>query len=375
MFAIVWSEKGLLTLACLFLVAIVASPAAADSRWYPPQFILKKGALSAANALVTDAAGDAAFGVPTDGQLLEDSPVLRLTLTGPPPARVMIYWRTAAMAGRYAQVEVAAPVEGTSTYNLERVNGWSGAAEELGFAFRAEPHQSIAVRSVALSQFSLFEILKAYWHQWDIEKSWAASDINFLTGTREFSSPLYPVPVFAGLTGLALVVFALGSLSRGFARPFNWHIVGGIILTVWVVSDAFWQARLWHQVNQTWEKFGRKTAEEKLLASDDAPLVVLAAKARQRISEHDARVFIASSVDVVGMLSAYYMSPFNTFWHRRGPELPAGDVFEPGDYILVVRPSQVDYDARAGTVRRPGDAVLNVRQIYANDSGALLKVI
>jgi hypothetical protein len=365
----------LLLLSFLFLVAIAVPAGAADSDWTTQKFTLQQGTLGDDMALVADSAGRISFTVPTNGQLLEENPFLSLSLDGLPPKRAMIYWRTGTADGQLAQVEVAPPVVGTSTYNLGNIRGWEGAVETLGITLQAAPDQPIKVRIVALSSPSLVDTLKVYSYNWSGHRGWLDSDINFITGTRAFNQPPYPVPYFAGLAAVALTLFGLAHLLRRRTRLFNWHIVGCIILCTWIVSDTFWQVRLWQQVSQTWDTFGGKTAGEKLLASEDAALVALARNARQRIPEPDARVFIASSVDVIGMLSAYYMSPLNTYWHRKGPELPTGDVFERGDYILMVRPLQVEYDARAGIVRRPGEAGLKVRQEYGSATGVLLKVI
>lgn len=359
----------------LLLVAIAVPSGAADSDWTTKQFTLQQGTIDDDMALVADSAGRISFTVPTNGQLLDENPLLSLSLDGLPPKRAMIYWRTGTKDGKLAQVEVAPPVVGTSTYNLGNVHGWEGAVETLGLTLQTAPYQPLKVRIVALSSPSLIDTFKAYSSNWSEHRGWLASDINFITGTRAFNQPPYPVPYFAGLAAVALILFGLAHLLRRRTRPFNWHFVGCIILCTWIVSDTFWQVRLWQQVSQTWDTFAGKTAGEKLLASSDAALVALARNARQRIPEPDARVFIASSVDAFGMLSAYYMSPLNTYWHRKGPELPTGDVFERGDYILMVRPLQVEYDARAGMVRRPGEAGLKVRQEYGSATGVLLKVI
>jgi hypothetical protein len=272
-------------------------------------------------------------------------------------------------------VEVPRLVAGDNTYNLGKVRGWEGAVEMLGFGFQTDPYQPIQLRTVSLSSPSLVDIIRPYWVNWSGHLGWLASDINYVTGTGAKKQPPFPVPYFAGLTALALILFGLVHLLYRRTRLFNWHIVGCIILCVWMATDTFWQVRLWQQVSQTWDTFGGKTAGEKLLASKDAPWVALAHNARLHIPNPDARVFIASSRDISGMLSAYYMSPLNTYWHRNGPELPSGDVFERGDYILLVRPSRVQYDASAGIVRRPGETDLKVRREYGNATGMLLKVI
>jgi len=364
-------------LSTLFFFTSFVSPAAVASDWSPRQFTIEQGtAVADGNemSLVADATGIVAFTVPVNGQLLQKNPLLTLFVDGQLPQRVMVYWQTKNAESKLARVEIAPPVTGSTTYNFDDINGWEGSVEMLGLALQGAPHQRIKVHMVSLGSPTLSDKLKTYWYNWSVHRGWRTSDINFITGTSEFNQLPYPAPYFAGLAVVVLTLFGLIHLLRRRTRSFSWQVIGCIILFSWIISDTFWHARLWQQVSQTWTTFGGKTAWGKLLASEDASLVLLTHNARQQISKPDARVFIASSSDVSGMLSAYYMSPFNPYWHRGGPELPDGDVFEAGDYILMVPPSQINYDARAGIVRRPGETALKVRQEYSNDTGVLLKV-
>ncbi len=362
----------------VFIFTILVPVAHADSDWPARTFSMEQGTVvsdSGVLALLADSNGVAAFILPTSGQLLETNPVITLTLDGKMPQRVLIYWRTQDTGAELSQVEVAPPFAGSNTYNLSDVSGWRGTIGTLGIALRGEPHQRFKVSMVSLGSPFWVDTIREYFHNWSGYRGWLASDINFITGTRAFGQTPHLVPYSVGLVVIALVVLAVAQLLWRRAHLFHWKSLGLVILGVWIISDSFWHGRLWQQAFETRNTFGGKTANEKLQASEDAPIVALTQNARQRVSQSNARIFIASSSDTVGMLTAYYMSPLNTFWHRGGPELPSGDVFMDGDYILMARPSQVQYDIRAGIVHRPGQAGLKVREEYRSADGVLLRVM
>jgi hypothetical protein len=362
----------------VFIFATHVTLAEADSEWPTGKFTLEQGTVvadSGVSTLLADSSGVVAFILPTSGELLQTNPLITLTLDGQMPQRVIIYWRTQDAGNEVSQTEVAPPVAGSTTYNLSDVPGWQGAVSTLGIALRGVPHQRFNISKVSLWSSSWLDTLTEYFHNWKGHRGWLVSDINFITGTRAFGQTPHLVPYSVGLVAITLVVLAVTHLLWRRAHLLHWKSLGFIVLCVWIISDSFWHGRLWQQAFQTWSIFGGKTTHEKLQASDDAPIVALTQNARQRISRLNARIFIASSSDTVGMLTAYYMSPLNTFWHRGGPELPSGDVFIDGDYILMAQPSEVEYDNGSGIIRRPGKAGLKVREEYRSDDGVLLRVM
>lgn len=361
----------------------IAFPADASStQWLPDQFKLETGTVVSAggsSALKPNNAGVLTLTFPVTGQSLDNQHLLRLIFEGPSPQRFLIFWQSDTVAGKLFHVEVAPPASGTSTLDLAEFTGWEGNAEILGIEFRLLPGQQLKLSNVALSSLSLVDAMKNYWYHWTVNRYWRHAEINRVTGTVDADAGPYPVPFFAGLTALALALLVFFRAARRDKGAFNWQVAGAIILCIWILSDSFWQLRLWRQAWATWDTFGGKTTQEKLLVSAHANLVGFTQQAKHHIQNSDARIFIASSGDDIGMVSAYFMAPFNTYWHRGGPELPAGDSFVSGDYILVVAPSGVevdlDLDLDSGTLRYAGEAGLKVSVEYDSASGALLKVM
>ena len=329
-----------LILLFLMLQLGIAFPADASStQWLPDQFKLETGtevSAGGSSALKPNNAGVLTLTFPVTGQSLDNQHLLRLIFEGPSPQRFLIFWQSDTVAGKLFHVEVAPPASGTSTLDLAEFTGWEGNAEILGIEFRLLPGQQLKLSNVALSSLSLVDAMKNYWYHWTVNRYWRHAEINRVTGTVDADAGPYPVPFFAGLTALALALLVFFRAARRDKGAFNWQVAGAIILCIWILSDSFWQLRLWRQAWATWDTFGGKTTQEKLLVSAHANLVGFTQQAKHHIQNSDARIFIASSGDDIGMVSAYFMAPFNTYWHRGGPELPAGDSFVSGDYILVV---------------------------------------
>ena len=74
------------------------------------------------------------------------------------------------------------------------------------------------------------------------------------------------------------------------------------------------------------------------------------------------------------MRSAYYMSPLNTYWHRKGPELPSAEQLTSGDYLLVIAPSAVRYNPDKGNLRYGAMDPIAIETVHRDRQGLLLRV-
>lgn len=357
---------------------VSALPAAAASTdWSPKQYKLTAGSAVADGdswALTPNSAGKISLTLPLVHQELDRQHLLTLVMEGPSPQQFTIKWVTENTPGQLRQIQLAPPIQGSVSYDLAEVPGWEGVAKAIELEFRFLPGQKVRVWKVTLASQTLDQALKKYWNNWAGEQFWSAPDINFIKGTTSGQGP-FPVPFFAGATGLVLLALGLLHVMRRTKGLLTWRVAGAAVVCMWIFSDVFWQLRLWRQVSQTWDTFGGKTSAEKLQASIDVPVVQLTEEAKQRIDDAAARVFVTSANDYAGMLSAYYMSPLNTYWNRGGPELPPVKNLHGGDYILWIPPSTVNYDSQAGVIRLSGGAEVRVHSEYNNAIGALFRVM
>ena len=351
---------------------------AANTEWTLEQFSLKWGSVIAEDnkqALESNEDGKLFFALPVQGQQLDDQHLLKIRFDSPGPLKFFVLWQTNIGDAKLFQTEINPPVAGENSYDLSALPDWTGTLKTLGLGFSLPPHQRITVESVSLDSPTLIDSLMVHWQNWSEHRSWQAADINHIPGTRVQAQGVYPVPFFAGLTALALTLLLLIHLLHRKGHPFNWRIAGGVILCIWILSDTFWHARLWHQAALTWETFGGKSTQDKLLASEESQLITFTQEAKSHIHSNTARVFIASASDYAGMNTAYFMSPLNAYWNRGGEELPSGKDLRSGDYILIVPPSRVAYEGESSAIHFTGEPSIKVTREYSSTFGMLLKVI
>jgi len=355
----------------LFLLLCIQSAFAGADTWPHTRFHVERGTVLAT-------AGGLSLAPNEQGQILLELEDARLTLSdqqrasfsfdGAPPDRIYLIWRYSGSDQLYQH---GFPTLGNPQPQLELtgVSNWSGRPDALKIGFLAAPGTQVTLLEMRLAVPGWHQRLQDAVRNWSAFRPWRPTDINLHTGTRELHQGPHPMPAFA-LCCLVLTVL-YGLIRR---RRANWRGAAVIILACWLSLDAFWQWRLWQQVDVTRARFAGLDSEAKVLASKDAAIAGFVRNARRHIDSPDARVFVASQSDGSGMRAAYYLSPLNTYWHRNGPELPPASAFQPGDHILIVAPSALAYNAAAGSLRLPGGDTLPVIERQAGNSALLLEV-
>jgi hypothetical protein len=212
--------------------------------------------------------------------------------------------------------------------------------------------------------------------KWSSYTPWQLNNSNRYTGTGSTARGNEPVPVFAAIMGLLLLVYSGALLLRRKPALFRWQTVAVIMFSCWLALDLLWQTRLIRQLDATWETFAGKSVRQRLLASDDGFLVPFIERTRERVGEPDARLFLASNNDYGAMIVAYYLAPINTYWDRHGAQkLPAAGDLAIGDYILLVPPHTEAYVRRAKTIRAGDGKPVAVEEVANERLGVLLRVI
>ena len=363
------------------LLLLQAAPAQAQDaiRWSGKQLDVVMGsAIDTTKTLKVRADGTGQIFVSLDasGMQLDDFSRLAIQFGEVPAgARFFIAWRT--KAGKEGMYHFSAPASAGQEVSISLAGeaNWSGAAGEIGLGILIPPGVSASVESISLLQPTLLSAPRDRLREWSAFKGWQAADINRYTGTIAVDQKHAPVPIFAGLLLAALAVYLLYLLLRRRLRQFNWSVAGGLLLACWIALDLLWQARLGAQLADTRATFAGKSSNEKLLASVDAPIVQLIAEVKTVLVGETPRVFLASGNDFAAMLGAYYIAPVNTYWHRKGPELPAREFLAKGDYILLIPPFVTPYQPAASVITLPDASTLPVRPLLQDPSGLLLQVM
>lgn len=313
--------------------------------------------------------GQAMVSVPADGLSLKDNPVVKFKFASRAPSQIFIIWRTGDSEQIHQQ---GFPSMGKPqpSFNMEGIAGWTGTASALQFGFLTPPGTEVSLLEAQVYEPALRDELEELIENWTQFRNWRPVDVNVYTGTSEFSRGPYPAPVLAGLTLLLMVLYGI---LRG--RQTRWQTMAMLVFCGWLSLDALWQWRLWQQVSETRKQYAGLDSQQKMLASEDAPFVKFAQASQALITRPDARIFIAGSSDYQTMATTYYLSPGNTFWHRKGPELPNASHLQAGDYIVLFRVTELNYQPSAQTLLLKDGSALQVRELLADRVGALLEVL
>lgn len=357
-------------------------PAAAASRALTDFTAVNGGAETVAEGLrlTPDDSGKIYLTLDVDGFDLGQHTLVHIDAQSQLPLQYFLLWKTAQHGDQLFQFSVgAAAGAGASgdplVVDMAGQPRWEGDATMVGLGVFAPGRRDVLLREFAFHRPGLLYDAQLLLEQWAGFLPWKPADSNFYTGTSGYREGVPPVPLFAGVLGLVGTAYLLFLLLRGRLRAFDWRVVGGLAFFLWLCLDLLWLHRLGARAVDTMDNRVGKSIEERLLATEDAPVVELVAQVRPLIENDDARVFIASDSDFYGMLGSYYLTPLNTYWRRLGPELPRARFVRAGDYLLLVRPTRVAYDAQRQVVTFPKGVEVPVETLHISPVGGLLRVL
>ncbi|MEP4146523.1 MAG: hypothetical protein ABJL54_04830 [Halioglobus sp.] len=364
--------RTILTTFLLLIFLIAKTSLATAENWSAPDFKIEIGnvvSLGRTLVLTSNPGGQILVSVPVQHLSLRDNPRVSLKFAESPPAQIFVIWRTDASQELF-QKGFRSFGKSKISFDMTGIKGWNGKASSLEFGFLVQPGQQIGLLEASVYRPGISDRINEVLANWLDFKVWRPVDVNVYTGTSEFSVGPYPAQIFAAMS-LALVLLYL-AMRRGKSKL---QSVALIVFCSWLALDSFWQLRLWRQLAETRVQYAGKTSEDKLAASEDAVFAQFAAAARQSITRPDARVFIAGMHDYQTMTSAYYLSPFNSYWHRHGPELPDAKYLQSGDYILLLRASDINYQPALSTIQLDTGTQLKVQEHMSDRLGVLLEVL
>jgi hypothetical protein len=356
----------------IFAALAIQSLNVVANNWNAAQFKSEIGnVLSTKDAfsLTSNESGQILVSVPVNKLSLDDNNRVSFKFAGQPPAQIFIIWRN-NRSQELRQKGFRSMEKSNPSIDMTGITGWSGSASSMEFGFLTRPGQQINLLEARIFRPGMTDYIYGTLENWSSFRPWEPVDVNVYTGTNEFNKGPYPAPIFAGVTLAFILLYWL--LRRKKASYQGGAI---IIFCSWLTLDSLWQWQLWRQLIETRAQYGGLSSQEKLLASDDAVFFTFVDTAKGVMKQTDARVFIAGSNDYQTMVSAYFMAPRNTFLHRGGPELPKAKYLQRGDYILLLRASELHYQSTAGLIHFPDGQQIQVREHLSDRIGSLLEVL
>ena len=322
-------------------------------------------------------AGQGVIEVPGKWAKLDELPILHLVLHEDSSAEtLLVAWRTADSGSRLLHHRSSVAPAGSLWLPMGDVPNWEGRAATLGLVFLGPPGERVQIQSVevvaAVFPYNALAVLGEWtdfstWKQYSINAHWGVNSPEFFS--------LHPVPAAMAVFIASTASYLLGLVILRGKRQFEWRVVATMFLACWLALDMVWQGRLLHQLDSTRETFAGKTPQEKRQAGLDAELFGFITQVKDEIGPGNPRVFVTSTNDYAGMRGAYYLYPANVYWQRNPQSLPGAGFIFSGDYLVLLQPTDVNYDAPNGILLYGEEDKLPVSRILSTPTGDLYQVL
>ena len=304
---------------------------------------------------------------------LQQSPFVRLDLTGGASLRYFLFWRTAEQPEQQFFAPLPGAGQGVSWHAFPDPALWSGTATTVAIgAFGDAAGAPITLRSLGFHGDSRWARVASVWTLWHAGGSWPASGINRYMGTPLQAGAVFPVAWIGLWAFLATVMAVLWVLWRRAGRR---TAITAALLTIflpWLLLDRLWQAQLERQVALTYAAFGDKTQAEKHAAEADADLQDYAARIRGMLATPDARVVLLHASEGHNhdrLRLQFHLLPANVY--NYGSRLLAPGEIRRGDYVLALGAlPEFQYSPRERLLS-DGRHVYRARRIDAHPLGNL----
>jgi hypothetical protein len=264
------------------------------------------------------------------------------TIDSAQPAEMLFVWRTREHSRRNYTKRLQWLVSGVAPLELTADDGWRGTITGVALLVRSNLPVPLRVGSVRIVSRSASAVATEIFRQWGTHIVLRGYSIGF-PFDAERAHDLTALIAVAFAEGLALSAYVLLARWRGWRR--DRRVLWGIFLGGWLLLDLRWQANLWGEVGERAKRFAGKTADEKHLAAEDAPLFALVEKMKTGLPAAPARIVLYCDNAFICARAAFFLYPQNV--HRavhRGVPPPTPDELKSGDYLLLIYSRALGYD-------------------------------
>lgn len=287
----------------------------------------------------------------------------------------VFFWRNTVEPGRVFSAPLRWNAKGKTLVWLAHYSNWRGTIVEFGIGLRKTLSEPVVIRKLVFKPVSAGILLTAVWSDWTTFSGWSQHSINFIeSGPEAALVPL--VPAVAAWVGLALFLYGIGWVFQRWY--WDWRVMGVAFLLGWVAIDAHWQANLWHQLQETYHRYGGKGWKEKHLAAEDSLLFKFITEIKANLPSTPQRIFLVTAEDLqedgyTRLRACYHLLPHNVYDY--GAHLPDKNYVHAGDYVLILGAiGELTFDADKQLLQWGGQN-LAAKEIYATSMGALYKLL
>jgi hypothetical protein len=326
--------------------------------------------------LQLDASGWALLIVPTDRLQLDNYPYVHIIFRDSLNAdSLVLLWKSKSRDRRISRASIPYNQEKSMWLTMDGIPGWLGEVESVAISIQGIPEDQIVLEQIAFAPASLSAHLKSIYANWTTFSPWSGTSVNFHAGVYQENLALHPVPLMAVWFALSSIILAIRLLLARSKPQVYVLVLPMIFLIAWLTLDMVWQGKLLQQLFETRSQFSGKNMTEKLQSGGDGELYKFIEDVHSLIDSTNARVYVGSASDSRGMRGAYYLYPLNVFWQRHAQELPGVEYMSRGDYLVILKPSELQFDKKKSILSLPDGSPLQVEVLLTRPRGQLFKVL
>ena len=255
-----------------------------------------------------------------------------------------------------------------------RERGWNGRIGGIALTVRGTLQQPLVIDSMSLAPMDAVDVLADRMHDWLDFRPWNGMSINaILGGPLEQSVWL---PIAAAIVALTAIGFcAAWRRQRKAVSVTQFPLtVLAIVGIMWLTLDARW---LWGRLLQTEATagiFSGKSERDRHLVDLDGYVYAFAEQVRARLPKSPTRVYVSADDQYFGARMTYHLFPHNAYVDHGSGKLPPSALCKPGDYIVVFRRKNVQYDRDKGLLSWDDQPPVNADLLLAHLGNAMFKL-
>ncbi|MEO8302735.1 MAG: hypothetical protein ABI724_01315 [Betaproteobacteria bacterium] len=299
--------------------------------------------------------------------------------TAQPPAELAFVWRTRENPRRTYSKPLRWLAGRVAPLQLTTSEGWLGTITGIALVVRGSLPAPLEVVSVRMPSTSAAATMKEVYAQWATHFPLKGYAITFPFDVERVHF-LSIAMATALATGLAILAYLLLARWRGW--PVDARVLWATFAAAWILLDARWQLNLGREAALAVERFSGKSADEKALAAEDAPVFVLAQDLRRSLPPPPNRVLVLSDNDLLAVRLAHFLYPQNVSRNLSGRGEGRVEVAAPdparlrsGDYVALVLYSAIGYDAARKLLVWPGGSTKPAELILSRPDALLVRVL
>ncbi len=368
--------------ACLAVYLVASVPGA----WFPGastqgvgarSFTVARGTGSvdgdALAVTAVDAGGVAVLSASTDFRSAQYPIVAWNGFGFPADADVRFLWKSDYAPNKINAVPLAVVAGRLAPVTMAKNPDWVGRITGVALAIRGPIGEPPRIVGMDAKPGGAPGQLADRFREWVAFEPWSGTSINTITGGAEVQDLPLPTLLFV-VAALALAIWlAIAWRKRALAAlP---AAIALLFLVAWALLDAQWTANLARQVAQTRSTYAGKDWRERHLAAEDGPLFAFVEKARAKLPQAPARVFVVADAAYFRGRGAYHLYPHNVLFDPFRNTLPQASSLRPGDYVLVYHRRGIAYNAEEKKLRIEGSEPVSAEAVLVEPGAALLKVL